>query len=146
MGAGLNQAALGALLGVRQTVVSRWELGKLEPGLAELLLIAQATATPIDDLVLPTARSRQRHRHPGDRVVGSRLGRHVRAERETRGWDCVSFGRRAGIVPRRLRQLEEGAPPSTAELLRLAGALGQKPSELLIAAGLDTSRDAHRVR
>jgi transcriptional regulator with XRE-family HTH domain len=49
--AGLSQEALGAKLGVTQTAVSYWEAGKRDPGVADLLRIADALSVTASSLL-----------------------------------------------------------------------------------------------
>lgn len=53
---GLNQADLAKVLGVKQPTVGNWEVGKREPELSVLALIAAYFGVTLDDMVLKDLR------------------------------------------------------------------------------------------
>ncbi len=145
--AGLTQAALGAALGHSQSVIARWEWGALEPRVPDLLRLAAVLGVSADVLLaapspVPRARS-GRTRDAGD---ARRLGLALRLARLDRGLDPYPAGRRARIAPRRLRQIEQGADPSLAELQRLCGAVGFDLVEHAASTNLDEWSGLHRVQ
>lgn len=54
--AGVTQSELAAAVGCAQSHISNWEAGKREPGVGDLLAIADALAVPLEAL-LPTKAS-----------------------------------------------------------------------------------------
>jgi transcriptional regulator with XRE-family HTH domain len=96
--AGMTQEDLGDKLGVTQTAVSYWEGGKRDPGVAELLRIAEAIGVPASRLLPPEHLGRPAPEPP---VPAGRWGRiEIPGYRENEGWitEETRFGLQVAVV------------------------------------------------
>lgn len=136
--AGLTQAALGAALGRPQSVIARWEAGRLEPTQPDLRAAAACLGVPLEAFLAAPggAPPRRRSRRGRDRAAAQAWGAALRAARRAAGFDPVTLARRTHLTARRLRQLEAGADPSLAELRRLRAVLAELDGATLARAGL----------
>ncbi len=72
---------------------------------------------------------------PQDRLRGE-LGRQIRVARTARSWTLKDLSEESGVSVSQLSSIERGAHlPSLESMLAVAGALGHRPSEWLVAAG-----------
>jgi len=75
-------------------------------------------------------------RRPEDRLRRE-LGRHIRVARTEKGWTLKDLSESSGVSVSQLSSIERGAHlPSLESLLAIATALGAKPSEWFVAAGV----------
>ena len=58
--AGLSQARLAKLTGVSRNAVSQWEAGTTQPTANRLTLISRSLNVPIDDIMIPSTKVRER--------------------------------------------------------------------------------------
>lgn len=58
--AGLSQAQLAKLTGVSRNAVSQWEAGTTQPTANRLTLISRSLNVPIDDIMIPSTKVRER--------------------------------------------------------------------------------------
>jgi transcriptional regulator with XRE-family HTH domain len=69
-GAGLSQLQLARLTGVSRNAVSQWESGQTQPSSRRLTLLSRALGVAIDQLMVPTARARERILEAAMRLLG----------------------------------------------------------------------------
>jgi two-component system, response regulator RegA len=75
-------------------------------------------------------------RRPEDRLRRE-LGKHIRVARTERGWTLKELSESSGVSVSQLSSIERGAHlPSLESLLAIGTALGAKPSDWLVQAGL----------
>lgn len=75
-------------------------------------------------------------RRPEDRLRRE-LGRHIRIARTQHGWTLKELSETSGVSVSQLSSIERGAHlPSLESLLAIATALGAKPSDWFVGAGL----------
>ncbi len=60
LAAGLSQLDLAKLLGVTRNAVSQWESGETQPTTKRLAMLSRALNVPIDDIMVPTDKVRQK--------------------------------------------------------------------------------------
>lgn len=120
----MSQAQLAASIACSQSLVALWEADRREPSITHLVAVAATLrvhpACLIEDAAVRTARSRWRP-HARDEL-DVHLFVTVRAIRVEAGLSMYEAGRRAGIAPRRLSEIEHGRHPSLQELATLARA------------------------
>lgn len=145
--AALTQVELGVCLGHAQSVIARWEDGRLEPRVVELIRLAEVLAVSPDELLVARAGpGRTRSGRRRDVAQARRLGLALRLARLDRGLDLYPAARRARIAPRRLRQIEQGADPSLDELRRLCAVVEFRLAQHAASANLDDLRRVHTVQ
>jgi transcriptional regulator with XRE-family HTH domain len=142
----MSQGQLARALGRPQAVLSRWESGRLEPRLPDLVAVARALAIDLESLVDGAMTGPGRHRSGRGSPLEARrrVGDLLREARERSTLDTITVARRVGCSVRRLRRIEGGQEPSLAELGRLVQAL-QIPVMRVATASLDTPEDPPRV-
>lgn len=129
--AGMSQRGLARRIERRHSVVSRWEAGRLEPTVLDLVRVARVLQEDVERLVLASGPGRRWSSRSHARSRRRQIGAALHYARAARGLSLREAVLVTGIDGLRISRIERGTDPSLEELRALLGFVALNVPEFL---------------